>query len=531
MTPARDPDDEIPDSLSKLYSLLRRASFSECSNAEALKHLARLIDRAGVERYRAGLLLALERLEELAERDLPAEEEALLHYFWANAIEAKRRLERQGWELYAWEQPELEEQIVHLRMALESGERGTLSDRRRAQVLTNLGNALSHCGRLVDAIRAFDQALESVPNHGMAMMNRGDALLRYSRLQPRTRDQRVLGITSFCELHNSLNYDLTPEARRHAKGLVQQFQTHNPGVNPSDGPPLHDHSLGESDEEEQYRRWVLERRLFLNPLNELGDVSMAAEDPLTLPGVRGEIGDGPYPHSFFSQLKQEYASARYLLYESSSSSGPHYSDRHVSVVDTLDRPAFSLRAEKMKAAYRAAYSLLDKIGFFVNDYFEIGLGEWKVNFKTIWFETRNREQIRPEFKDRDHNRPLQGLFWLSKDLYEREAEGFDRPLDPRGKEIWDLRNALEHRYVKLLRREFPEADLRDEPPLGDDRLARQISIQEFEDLTVHLFRLTRAGMINLHLAVYVEELQKAEEEGDEGVFTRSVRTLPFEERR
>ena len=41
-------------------------------------------------------------------------------------------------------------------------------------------------------------------------------------------------------------------------------------------------------------------------------------------------------------------------------------------VHTLDSPAYSLATEKMRAAFRVAYSILDKIGFFINDYFAMG---------------------------------------------------------------------------------------------------------------------------------------------------------------
>ena len=43
--------------------------------------------------------------------------------------------------------------------------------------------------------------------------------------------------------------------------------------------------LGRSKRERAYRRWSLSERLFLNPINDLGPVSIAARDTLVLPGL------------------------------------------------------------------------------------------------------------------------------------------------------------------------------------------------------------------------------------------------------
>jgi hypothetical protein len=58
-------------------------------------------------------------------------------------------------------------------------------------------------------------------------------------------------------------------------------------------------SMGASKEEIAYRRWCLEKRLFLNPLNDLGTYAIAGRDVLMLPsfvtpiGRRAICGGGP----------------------------------------------------------------------------------------------------------------------------------------------------------------------------------------------------------------------------------------------
>jgi GH35 family endo-1,4-beta-xylanase len=53
-------------------------------------------------------------------------------------------------------------------------------------------------------------------------------------------------------------------------------------------------------------------------------------------------------------------------------------------VATEPKPSLCLAVEKIKAAYRIAYSLFDKIGFFINAYMELGIPERQVTFRTLW---------------------------------------------------------------------------------------------------------------------------------------------------
>jgi hypothetical protein len=114
-------------------------------------------------------------------------------------------------------------------------------------------------------------------------------------------------------------------------------------------------------------------------------------------------------------MKQEFVSARWLLYEGLNARTTHFSDRQVTLYNTLDYPSYGLGVERLKAAYRIAYSLLDKIAFFLNDYAKLNINERQIYFRTIWYENCDRNNpIRPIF-EQSKNWPLRGLFWLSKD--------------------------------------------------------------------------------------------------------------------
>ncbi|ELZ56240.1 hypothetical protein C467_08675 [Halorubrum hochstenium ATCC 700873] len=116
-----------------------------------------------------------------------------------------------------------------------------------------------------------------------------------------------------------------------------------------------EYSLGDSDEEKKYRQWCLEQNLFLNPLNDIGSNSIAAQDILHLGSVSGEESSKIVSSvGFYNQMKQEYVSARYLLYEGLQNDEPHFSDKDVRLENTLDYPVYSFNAEKVQIAMRMA---------------------------------------------------------------------------------------------------------------------------------------------------------------------------------
>jgi hypothetical protein len=202
--------------------------------------------------------------------------------------------------------------------------------------------------------------------------------------------------------------------------------------------------FGKTAAEQDYRRWVLRECLFLNPLNDLGPYSIAAHDVLSLPSYETPLREPPTLIGFFNQMKQEFVSARWLLYEGLHAKGVHFSDRDVLLLNTLDYPTYALAIEKVKVAYRMAYSLFDKIAFFLNDYGKLDIAPHQVYFRTLWYEKCDPNRgVRDAF-NQSRNLPLRGLFWLAKDLFD---VGFRDVMEPEANALHTIRNYLEHSYL------------------------------------------------------------------------------------
>jgi hypothetical protein len=274
------------------------------------------------------------------------------------------------------------------------------------------------------------------------------------------------------------------------------------------GTTLDDFPLGDSADEICYRRWCLRHRLFLNPLNDLGEPPIAAGDVVTAPSIAANLNDGPHFHGFFNQLKQEFVSARFMFYDGKHARTPHFSDKDVLLYNTLDYPSYSLAAEKTKAAFRIAYSVFDKVAFFLNHYLGLGIPERAVGFRSFWYvEQRRQKGLRPEFEKRE-NWPLRGLFWLSKDLFEDDP-AFTESLEPTAQEVALLRNHAEHKYLKLHEMLlFAKSDPANTLLSRTDALAFSVRRSEFEDKTLWLLKTVRAALIYLCFTVHAEERRR-----------------------
>jgi tetratricopeptide (TPR) repeat protein len=375
-------------------------------NGTAIELVGRLIDLADDLKRPAGTSQALEWCDSLEQRGLSESELALLAYFranaWANRQREKRSDRRAAW---AWEQPELERQILNLRKAVNSPGFRRLSSVRRSQILTNLANCMNTVGRFVEALEHWNRALAVNPQFGMALGNLGYGLKQYARVLCDSNHQALFLFFA----HQALSEALSQRAEYESayEDAKRAFSTEIAGIErivdiALVARRLHHHSLGESEEEQKYRCWSLHNRLFLNPLNDAVIHSVASSDVLTLPTFITSPEEPPTLIGFFNQMKQEFVSARWMLYEGWHANDVHFSDLRVKLYNTLDYPSYSLAIEKVKAAYRIAYSILDKIGFFLNDYMALGIDPTRVYFKSVWYK---KKSIHPKLEQSEN--------WLS----------------------------------------------------------------------------------------------------------------------
>lgn len=493
-------------------SVLARPTLADQEGDALVDWLGRAVDTA----YNARRLDALSHIARVLAPSIQrvgirSDVASTLDYFLANTWNGIKFLSSPHGD-WDWEAEAIEQETIYLRRAAAID--GLLEQpvTRVCQIHTNLANCYSTTGRMVDAIREWDKALIIEPRFGMARANRAVGLSAYARTLYDRGQCVAVAREAWRQLDPEELEALEPGSESYFSQMRSEIESAIPQKILNEPFNLDGFTLGETAHERAYRRWCLKHRLFLNPLNELGPLSIAARDVLTCPSIIVLAGEGPRFHDFMNQIKQEYCSARWLVYDATQQHGPHFSDRDVLLCNTLDFPSYGLWTEQLKLGFRSLYSLFDKIAFFLNAYLELGIHERAVSIKSLWYLNQQRKKgIRSEFASRE-NWPLRGLYWLAKDLFE-DSPGFRDAMDPIARSLSDTRNHLEHKYLKL------HSELWGGPgsSIFNDGLSESLAHDKFEVITMRLLEMTRAAIIYLVLGVHREERIKEKERGPDAI--------------
>jgi len=511
---------ELAELSAKVTTLQGQIRHGEGLPSDALKITADFINASLDARDAVSCEIAISLVDQLLTAKITSSDKALLYYFLSNAWNAKNvSSPEHKLTIWDWKQEPLEEQLFALRKACQESGFDKLHNINKAQIFTNLANLLNHLRRFPESIEYYDKALAILPSFGMAIGNKARALFDYSRALYDKGHQVILLSQAIELLEVALQHPklLEPDAERNFREFLSELK---PFIkNPEKClQTLHRaDSIGDSPEEIAYRKWCLENRLFLNPLNDLGAHAITAHDPFSLPTITTGKNARPWFWGFFNQLKQEYVSARYMLYEGISAEHAHFSDKDTHLVDTLDYASLSLNQEQVKIGFRMAYSILDKVAFFMNEYYAVGLKHYKISFRNIWYQDvkqkdgKNARKIRQSFIG-SKNLSLRGLFWLSRDLFEQDSK-FVTVLEPDAQKINSIRNALEHKYLKIIGHDGAVSTDDELMSPYDDNLAMKVSRRDFALKSLKLLKLVRASLIYLSCAVNHEERYKEQING------------------
>ena len=390
---------------------------------------------------------------------------------------------------------------------------------------TNYANTLSSCGRKIEAIAQYRKAIEVHPSFGMALGNLGRVYQDYGIIDYDDGHQDYFHHFAYSLLKNAAECK-DPNTYKEAK---ECFATAIAGYDPQYVEEFLQKELKipkfsyENFEERLYREWAVENCLFLNTLNDLPVPEMCfATDVLQLPSMVVSIDAKPIFHGMFNQIKQEYVYARYQYYSSLQfREEVHFADKDTHLINFADYPQYGIRIEQIKSAFKILYGLFDKIAYFLNSYFDLGIHERDVSFNHVWLTGFGIGKKHYDYKNvlnHEENFALASLYWISRDFYDK----FEDSPNPRLKRISDVRNALEHKYVKVTNGWFPE---RTKGEIDD--LALYVTESELSSLTLELMHIVREAIICLSLCVHVEEQKKQKE--NEGKFIPSMPLMEYDD--
>ncbi|MDP9555084.1 UNVERIFIED_ORG: tetratricopeptide (TPR) repeat protein [Pseudomonas parafulva] len=469
-----------------------------------------LIDAAG-DGADEGILRHATQLADLVVSHVEPENGCLVYYSCSNAWAELRKLEVQDWADDTLEHPALLKQLYFLRASVQHSGFKELAPMLRSRIHCNLGNALRACGRWIEALGEWRNALKDNPILGMALGNLGIGLAQYGSALYDPSHTYWLLVHARRNLASAIEGGVGRDGATYSDA-IEFFKWHHDRlaecVDDEGDAELLEHRLGSSKEERRYRRWCLEEELFLNPMNDLGAFPAAAQDVPRLPGHDAKAGITYL--GFYNQLKQEYGFARHCLYLGDHAKPGHVADRGMSLAFNCDYALYGMGLEQIKTAYRSAYSLLDKLAYFINAYWKLGIPEKSVGFRTVWFKSDKNGRllqprvVRDEFVS-TRNLPLRALYWVSQDIYSKELKDVARP---DAQALDELRNHLEHKYAKIV-------DschwIGEHSGVWSDHLAFVLDRDDLYAKSLLMLRLSRAALIYLCLAMHFEESQHTHE--------------------
>jgi len=418
------------------------------------------------------------------------EEIAAYYYYLGNAWALKSHLVSQPACLLD-NNEDIEQQIFNYRKAKALAVK---MDNRylQCEIYTNLANLFSHLGRSLEAQELYKACLDIDPSFMMAIGNRGFHLFHTAQLASDGLEQYLLFRTAWGHLIKAASSSqVYQEARSDFANMAANIEAIYKKEKLISRLELPQRHYAADKKEEYYNRWCAENRLFLNILNGVFiNVEASSCDSLTICNQAEE-----HYKQIFNNLKQEYATARYFVYEFLDYLSEHYADRCTMIVDSNTDIEYSVRIEMLKAAFRMFYSVFDKIAYLLNELLALQIKPSNVSYRTIWYE-KDKKTIKKKISDK-YNWPLLGLFWISKDLYDSE---FKECIEPDAKYFADIRNHIEHKAIQVV------YDLDGESTPTD--FIYKVDYVYFVNVIFRLMRLSRSALFNLAKVVDWETYYK-----------------------
>ncbi|RDL13342.1 hypothetical protein DFO62_1371 [Serratia fonticola] len=362
-----------------------------------------------------------------------------------------------------------------------------------------LGNKF---GRVYEAIALWSKCLESdkesgiVANHALAtslietsFLFESDELIYFYQLYAFKCISRLL---SYSNLQKD-NPEIYKSVQQDSSHFLRKFYDHaKNNIDKNENLQNYSASRKMKKSEEKYRKWSAENVLFLNPLNDLSNSDYVFNDMLSFPSYTVSLSVGPYLSAAFSAMCNEFCFYRFMYYESLNNLHPKYIDKEKLLINTLDSVCYDAACEKLKCAIRGCFSLLDKLIALLHNYMNL---EGQPSFTPNWFKRTKLNQT--------DNKYISALYCLSKDFSPHENKT-DRPSfwnEPNLKEIREVRNHLEHGWVRVI--EFEELS----EPIWESThdYAYTITKESLLQKGLTVLQQTRNAIMYLQLAVSLNE--------------------------
>jgi hypothetical protein len=162
-------------------------------------------------------------------------------------------------------------------------------------------------------------------------------------------------------------------------------------------------------------------------------------------------------HGNYDELKNDYCYARYLIFSSKDipDDTPHMFNSTYQHVEDMTYSINNLKVAQYKSAFRTVYSIFDKVAYLISRFFNLNDLKYdkKISIDNLFRDfTGNNNKWKPHKKLKDSdNHFIHALFYILKDIRKvGESDSATKWLDPNAVAFAEIRNAMEHRSLKIV---------------------------------------------------------------------------------
>lgn len=361
-------------------------------------------------------------------------------------------------------------------------------------IWTNYANCLDYLGRALEAIDAYDRALELDPNFRMALGNKALALKSFADISGEYR------LPTYVKAHQMLREALggppdtdelgwpARESLATAASSIEELVPDKSLLSSDLSHPPLDYAAMPA-----FQRAFVDlcsrESLYLNVHVHVKACAASARDPvsLQLPALSHRREVDRRLLAQFNHLKEEYALARFLLVLSQHPSADVAgADALTAYTIEPNGLTFGIEHGLLKASFQIAYNILDKIARFTNDYLSLKI-EGKIYFTNVWTVKNANGDVVVRDKIRAAAHPsLFALVDIQKDL---QSDRYRR--------IRELRDLMTHEYLSIGHVRTSGGP--------SNRDARFTTSAELLEQTIKLLQMVRSAIIYLMSFVNARE--------------------------
>ncbi|MHB8336375.1 MAG: LA2681 family HEPN domain-containing protein [Ignavibacteriaceae bacterium] len=385
----------------------------------------------------------------------------------------------------------------------------------RPELVVNLANSMSNCGRIVESLQYYDLVLREYPDFPQANASRAKELLWLKELTGIVTQNLVYQAKVGYEVAS----ETEPRNSNVPKWLISIWKIEASKCNEFLKQLNFDENVVHNDLEEtkkefdllsDYRKFCINSHLTLSEHSLYCSCIGARRDDILIctPFHTFDADFIPIMEKILNRLKSEFSLARLLFFYATQDKRNELSayDSEVMFTELYDSESLGTKPEMIRLSFRLCFGILDKIADAICTLFDLADPKENISFERFWNPNPNKGSLKQKTRwhkiNSIYNISLIALYTQATDLNSSKGE-------------WSFfkkwRNALEHNQLTLLT----------EKELGDDIFAIYknnpdiLVVDEiyFQSKTLQMLQFTRSAIFNFVFLVRNEAGKAKPKEG------------------